>query len=661
MRSNWADRFKNDIGTLLIRILFVYLLLAAGRVSFWLINRESIGSVSWLEVPALLRGMLVFDTISVIYSNGIVVLLLLLPFHFRNHRIYRQSVDVLYVLINTLVIVLNLSDSVYFEYIKKRISSEELIFLNNDNNLTLLIQFASENWGLLLYGIGWIIALIVFTRKIPVYTLKCSKKWHWYATNSALLLILIPLMIGGVRGGFTRAVRPLAMSNAAQYGKNNAKASLVLSNPFCLIRTLGSPSLDEAKFFDPKELDALFSPYHYPEESSIDLGKRNVVVFILESFSSEHSALIHPELYPDGEGYTPFLDSLLKESLCFHQAYANGRKSIDALPSVLVSMPSLKTPFVLLPQSLSPMKGLPFMLAEEGYSTHFFCGSQSNSMGFGAFGSLAGIQHFHMRESYEEHKGKNDFDGYWGIWDHAMFRFMGEQLNATPEPFFASIFSLTSHHPYVVPKSYAPRLKEGAIPIQKAASYTDQALKDFFAYARKQSWFSNTLFAFTADHVATFSYAPAGQKSVEGTHILMGIYAPNSKLKRQEYTITQQNDLMPTLLGLVGNRKPYFAMGRDVLNEPHRAPMALNHTKEFYQGIFDSCVIHFDGEKLVGAYLKSDVMLDDNLMKRSRTHKVQDLPKFVQSAEIQMKARLQQYYEHIRKMQFIAPEEKGRP
>lgn len=651
-----AAWLKNDISLLLIRIAFVYVLLTIGRISFWIINRESIGAMSWSEVPSMLQGIFIFDTISVIYSNGILVLLYLLPFRFRYHPIYQRSLNVLFVLINSAVIILNQSDTVYFDYIKKRISSEELIFLNNDNNFTLIYQFASENWPLVIFAIALIAALILFVRKLPSYSFSCPRKWQWYALNTGIWLIVVPLMIGGIRGGFSRAVRPLAMSNAAQYANNNAKASFVLSNPFCLIRTLGKPALDKTVFFSSEELQKLYSPVHHPQHSALNLGKRNIVVFVLESFSSEHSAFLHPELYPDGKGYTPFLDSLLRESLCFHQAYANGRKSIDALPSVLVSMPSLKTPFVLLPQALSPMKGLPAMLVEQGYSSHFFCGSQANSMGFGAFASIAGIQQTHMREEYEQAKGKGDFDGYWGIWDHAMFRYMGETFNTFRQPFFASIFSLTSHHPYVVPASYVHRLQPGKIPIQRSASYTDQALKDFFAYARKQAWFSNTIFAFTADHVATFSYSAAAQKSVEGTHIIMGIYAPDSKLKRQEYSTTQQNDLMPTLLGLIGNTKPYFAMGRDVLNEPQTTPMALNHTKEFYQGVFDSCVLHFDGKKFVGAYEKSDVMLQHNMIKKSRTSNDRDLPKYMQNAENQMKARLQQYYEHIQKMQFIAPE-----
>ena len=38
---------------------------------------------------------------------------------------------------------------------------------------------------------------------------------------------------------------------------------------------------------------------------------------------------------------------------------------------------------------------------------------------------------------------------------------MSRTLSETPEPFFASAFTLTSHHPFVVPERYADSLPKG--------------------------------------------------------------------------------------------------------------------------------------------------------------------------------------------------------
>jgi phosphoglycerol transferase MdoB-like AlkP superfamily enzyme len=50
--------------------------------------------------------------------------------------------------------------------------------------------------------------------------------------------------------------------------------------------------------------------------------------------------------------------------------------------------------------------------------------------------------------------------------------------------FFASVFTVSSHEPYI-PKEYKKRFKEGGVPIHKCAEYTDFALKRFFTEAKK--------------------------------------------------------------------------------------------------------------------------------------------------------------------------------
>ena len=79
-------------------------------------------------------------------------------------------------------------------------------------------------------------------------------------------------------------------------------------------------------------------------------------------------------------------------------------------------------------------------------------------MGFGAYATLAGVQRYYSREDYEKVCGTGDFDGYWGIWDEPFLQYMSRTLSETPEPFFASAFTLTSHHPFVVPERYADTL-----------------------------------------------------------------------------------------------------------------------------------------------------------------------------------------------------------
>jgi hypothetical protein len=191
------------------------------------------------------------------------------------------------------------------------------------------------------------------------------------------------------------------------------------------------------EYFDEETAEKIFTPYHYPSgDFKYQIGKKNIVLFVLESFNREHSKFMMPHLNK-GDGYTPFLDSLMQEGFAFTNTFSNGRKSIESLPSILVSIPSYKKPFPLLPESVGEMKALPAILEEDyGYSTHFFCGTTENQMGFEAIGKMAGIRNFYNRTHFEKlHPGENR-SNEWGIWDMDFLHFFEQELNRIDTPFF---------------------------------------------------------------------------------------------------------------------------------------------------------------------------------------------------------------------------------
>jgi phosphoglycerol transferase MdoB-like AlkP superfamily enzyme len=641
---------QNTFTTLLLRLLVVYGLLALCRSVFYVMNADSLGALARQEWGSLIRGSLVFDTVSVLYTNCLFIFFSLIPFRIRERRWYRTILFWIYTLTNgVLVVALNLSDSVYFHYAKKRITAEELHFAENDNTLSLIGQFIGENWFLVLVAIALIWAMVWLYRRIPDWKLLVKNPWGYGAISLIGLAAAGVLAVGGIRGGFTRQVRPLTLSNAAQYASSPQQASLILSNPFCTIRTLGNHRIDVPNYFSPQELAAIFTPYHYPPLADSTARRRNIVIFTLESFSAEHSAYLNPDLYPDGQGYTPFLDSLMRVGYTFMNAYSNGRKSIEALPSILTSIPSYQKSFVLLPQALGEMRGMPKLLGDEGYATAFFCGSQRNSMGFAAFAQMAGIEQIYMLEEYEAAKGNVGFDGAWGIWDEPFLQYTGETLTTLSEPFMASVFTLSSHHPFHVPAEYENTFRPGTTKMHRPVQYTDQALRRFFDYARGQAWFENTLFVFSADHVSSEIFAPKTVTPTGNSHILMFLYTPDGSLVGKDTHTAQQIDLMPTILGLTGYEKPYFAFGRDVFREPERPAVATNYFNEAYQYIADSIVLFSTGDRTLSAYLPTDTLQQHDIH-------AEHLPAQTDGERL-LRAILQQYYTHLQAQSYIVPEE----
>jgi len=267
-------------------------------------------------------------------------------------------------------------------------------------------------------------------------------------------------------------------------------------------------------------------------------------------------------------------------------------------------------------------------------------------MGFGAYAAQAGVQDYYSREDYEKRCGTDDFDGYWGIWDEPFLQYMSRVLSEMPQPFFASAFTLSSHHPFVVPEKYAATLPEGKTKVHKGVAYTDLALRRFMETSSREPWYENTIFVFVADHVSSETFAPKTLTPTGNTQIICLIYTPDGSLRGVNRSVAQQIDLMPTLLGLTGYDRPYFAFGRDVLRETDREPMVSNYAGGTYQGITDSLVLFFDGERTLSAYLRSDT-LQKNDISGIRTPALE-------AAERDLKARLQQYYRHVKQKDYLA-------
>ena len=624
------------LALLVWRIVLLYAVLMLCRTAFYLYNAAVLGPLTWAEAWPLLAGALKFDTASVVYADGVFILLSLLPLPLRERRWYRAVLFWYYVAVNAvLVVATNLADTVYFRYTQKRFTADEIFFADNDNSLQLVGKFMAENWYLVLLWIA-LTALLAwgYRRRVREESI-FSRGWAYYIGNTVIFAAVAGLSVAGMRGGMTRMTRPITLSNATLYTADSGKANLILSNPFCILRTIGSAgSVKYKKHFAPEELARRFTPVHQPADSAaVNLAGRNVVVFIMESMSAEHSAYLCPEVYADREvkGFTPFLDSLMQNGLVFKRMYANGTRSIQAMPSVLGSIPSFRTPFVLMPQSLGESRQLPAMLADKGYATLFFCGSEHGSMGFGAYARSAGVERLVSREDYEARHGTGDFDGYWGIWDEPFLQFMGEELAATPEPFFATLFTLSSHHPFVVPEQYAATLPDGYTRIHKGVAYDDQAFRRFFHRFGGEEWFRRTIFVFVADHVSSEKFAEKTRSYPGNMHIVGFIHTPDGALQGEVREVTQQLDIMPTVLGLTGNTEPYFAFGRDVLNEPQRPRWSVSYDGKFRALTDDGAVV-----------------LDDS------GTEVQECPATpaADSLTQSFRALIQQYYSHIERKSY---------
>ena len=615
-----------------INLMWAYVAYFVCRLAYGIENWSVLGgNFTSGNMGEVLKGGLMFDTSAIMYTNSLYMVLMLLPLHVKECRGWQKMAKCVFVVVNALAICINLADSVYFKYTGRRTTATIFSEFGNEGNLGSVIGVEFLNhWYLVLLALGLIVALAKLYA-MPSSVLKIKSMFKYYVVQLLALLLFLPMCIGGMRGGLTKAVRPITISNANQYVDRPEDAALVLNTPFSLIRTIGKNVFVIPNYMEATRLDEVYSPVRQSVADSVAAKKKNVVVMIVESFGSEYIGALN-----DYEGYTPFLDSLISKSLIWEHSFGNGRKSIDGMPSVLSSIPMFVEPFFLTPASVNNVGGLARELVKDGYYSAFFHGAENGSMGFQAFSRATGFEDYFGRTEYNQDnrfQGDADFDGMWAIWDEPFLQYMALTMNEFREPFVSAVFTASSHHPYKIPEAYKEIYPEEGLVMHKCVRYTDHALKRFFETASKQPWFKNTLFVLTADHT-NLSEVPEYQTSLGGFRVPIVFFDPSGEMPTgQREGIAQQIDIMPTVLGYLGYTQPYVAFGFDLFHTPAEDTWAVNYLNGIYQYVKGDYLIQFDGVALKAVYrFKEDKLLEHNLMdKVDVSDLVEELKAIIQS------------------------------
>ncbi len=624
---------RNEYVVLLYRFATIMLFYTCFRILFYLFNMSLFPNVGFGDLLTMLRGGLMFDLSAVLYLNILYALLYILPLPFKFTKAYQKFLKIIFITTNSIGFALNSIDLIYYRFIQKRTTYNVINILENETNMDKLwIQFVIDYWYVALIFILSVYVLIKSYSALKPRKVKFSNKWLYPAISVVSLVIFSGFSIVGMRGGYRHSTRPINMAHAGKFVNSPDEMAIVLNTPFCVLRTWNKAQFTHYDFYSDKdELETIYSPIVNPETNT--LNKKNVVVIILESFSREHFGIFNKHLDNGNyKGYTPFLDSLSQHSLVFPNAFANGQKSIDAMPSILASIPALVLPYVVSDYSANHINGMPNLLNNEGYTTAFFHGAPNGSMGFDAFAKVAGFKDYLGKSEFNN---DDEFDGIWGIWDEPFFEFYADEMNKLKEPFMTSLFSVSSHHPFKVPEKYEGVFPKGTLPVHQVVGYTDNALRSFFNKAQEMPWYDNTLFVITADH-STSPYFKESTTSTNKFQIPLIFYSPgDGTMQGVNNRLAQQIDIMPTALEYIGYKsKPYVAFGNNLLDDNSQS-FVINYINNSYQLMIEDYVIHYDGQDIISVFnSKNDPMLMKNI-KDSDLEYTKHLPL--------MKAIIQQY------------------
>ncbi|NVO30088.1 LTA synthase family protein [Hymenobacter lapidiphilus] len=539
-------------------LLGVYLLLRLGffGLNYAVFREAPVGQVAL----AFWHGFR-FDLSALLLLNIPWLLLSLVPG--RGHN-WQRLVRGVYLLLNGFGLLLNLVDWEYFRFIGRRTSNE--LSTIGDDVQRQAGQLLLSYWWLLLPFCLLLAALWYFypmptgepqatSRKPQADDGQSNSKkltansYKRIATLVVQLVVLAGLVVLGIRGGLQ--LKPLR-TGAAFVQQPAVLGHLALNSTFTFLKSLGYAAPERKDYFaSPQQLRAALAARPLPKRNAAPLPGRNVVILILESLGSEYTGVENP----GRRGYTPFFDSLATRGggLLLPDHYANGRRSIEALPAVLAGLPSLmEGSFITSAFQTNKLHGLGSILAGHGYQTSLFHGAQNGTMGFNTFGGMSGMQQYFGLNEYPGAASSPDFDGHWGIFDEPYLQYFSRQLSRQQQPFFSTLFTLSAHEPFGLPAKYQGKLPTGRLAIQPTIAYSDLALRRFFATARRQPWYANTLFILLADHTSQ-SDAPDYQNVLGEYKTPMLLFAPGQPLPPlPRPRISQQADVPATVLDLLG-------------------------------------------------------------------------------------------------------------
>jgi phosphoglycerol transferase MdoB-like AlkP superfamily enzyme len=629
--KNWVFS-RNIFVVLAYRILLIMVLFSLCRIGFFLFNLKMFPGVTIRQFLIMLKGGLSFDISAVVYINMIFILLHIIPLEVRYKDVYQIVLKYIFFITNGIAIAMNGMDFVYYRFVDKRATSDVFgTFAHDSNNTKVFFRFLTDYWPATLFTIAvWVLMVFLYS-KVKVKKPGDVNKIGYYAVNILMIPVVIALVIGAARGGYKHSTRPITISNAARYVDNPRDVAIVLNTPFSIFRTFGKKPLVKYNFFDEAKLKELYNPLHTPLKTK-PFDNENVVIIILESFAREYIGSLNPTLEGGTyKGYTPFIDSLITVSLTFDVSIANGKKSIDAMPSVLASIPSLETPYTISHYANNQINGIAELLKRKGYYSAYFHGAPNGSMGFDSFTKMSGFDDYFGLNQYSN---KADFDGMWGVWDEPFFKFFGEKMNTFKQPFLASIFSVSSHHPFKVPEKYAGKFIKGPAPILEVIGYSDFALREFFNQISKYPWFKNTIFVLTADHTNE-SVHKEFQNNFGAYCVPIIFYKPGSDLRGYKHRIAQQIDIMPTVLGYLNYDDDYIAFGNNLLDDSYES-FAFNTNGSTYNLYMKDHILEMIDNKPVGLYnYKNDLFLENNLAGKE--------PELEKEMEEKMEAVIQSY------------------
>ena len=562
------------------------------RLTFVIYNYQiiSVKGVQFSELIKITWYALPLDISIIAYFSSVFWLLLVIQSFAKLSILDTVYKYYNYILILVFSFVYIGEIGIYHEW-KTKLNAKALVYLQNPSEV--LESNRTSDTIILTIILAILIAIGIFLFNKFFY-----KKLHNNKTNifyKIAFIIIIPafVFVGG-RGGISEI--PISQSQS-YFSKHAIVNDISVNSVWNLVfDMLHSNEINDVNVFEVlpmEQANNLVTELHaIQKDTTISIIKEgvkpNIVIILLESWSAD---LI--QSLGGIEGITPNFRKLEKEGLLFTNLYSSGNRSQQGIASIWGGFPAL--PITTLTTITDKFRNTPTLTQkfnENNYYTSFFYGGQLR---------YGNIKAYLFHNEFDLIKEENDFKklkgakGKLGYHDKPMLLNFVDEINKQKEPFFANIFTLTSHSPYDMPLDTVIDFKDSENDFLNSVRYTDQAIAMFFEKAKKQEWYKNTLFVLIADHSHnTYRHWEISEKEYRHIPMMFVGGALKEEYKGQTHNkIASQTDLTKTLLNQLKFGSKEFKWSKDLFN-PYTPEFAYFELNEGFGWIKNDGYLSYD-------------------------------------------------------------------
>lgn len=540
------------------------------------------------------------DVASILLLNLPVIAFFILYSYIKiGEKQMKKIILVIAIVLNLLGVFLNIFDVGYFRYSKERATAAltTVVF----DSVTFIPAMLKEYVLLFLCGL--------LVSGLTVWLIKRFLRED-VSEETPSKIYLVPLHIGliiflffAIRG--TRSLPLIPTTPLLSVHPLDLPLAQNSVHTFLYSMIRRQHQLVRKNYFSKEESERIVSSNRGAGASTQIQIKKNVVLFILESFSADYF-----EEENKHRAFTPFFDSLIGKSLYFPNAHANAFSSNHGIVAILGGLPNfLDEPFYYSAYANTRMITAGNIFNSNGYITNFFMGAGDDHFGFRKFCKMIGIDNYYSRKDFNDDRY---FDGNWGIFDGPFLQYGVKELNRQEKPFFSVFFTISSHPPFTIPAEFD---FPGNSPSTKSIAYVDHAFRAFFDSARNTNWFNNTLFVFCADH--WLAQDDASWSLTKSSAIPIFIHDPSNSSGKVDSSIAAQVDLIPTLFDMIKYKGDVTSFGKSLLDSADANKYVVNKFSGVFQIITDEWILGYDEKAEQTKYLynyKTDVSMKKNVV-----------------------------------------------